>query len=165
MKILAPQKLARLALATFLAVGATGAAVATTAPQAALAVPVGFHGGFRGGFHSFPRFVRRGGSWVRFGFYDAPRPGFYPAVGYVGYAPPVYPAYAYGPGYYPAYYPAPYYGPAVSLDFSFGGGRFFNRGFNRGFAGGRGFVGGHGFAGGHGFVAGHGFAAGGGFHR
>ncbi len=126
--------LPRRALAAILATAASATLVALTAPQPALADP--------GGYHHYHRWQRSGGSWIRIGSYWAPSPGFYPGVGYVGYAPPpVYavPSYAvptyaapppyyaptpvyYGPAYYgPAYYGPAYYGPSISLGFFFGG--------------------------------------------
>jgi hypothetical protein len=123
--------LPRLARAAILATAASATLVALTAPQPALAHP--------SGYHHYYRWQRSGGSWIRIGFYSAPSPGFYPGVGYVGYAPPpVYavpsydvPTYAAPPPYYyapaPVYYRPAYYGPSVSLGFFFGGRGYYGR--------------------------------------
>ena len=69
---------------------------------------------YQAGYHRYTRYVYRGHAWLRFGFYAAAAPGFYPSIGYLGFAPP--PIYAVPP--YPAYaYPAPYYSPAVPYAF------------------------------------------------
>ncbi|MGP6157741.1 MAG: hypothetical protein ACLPYS_09600 [Vulcanimicrobiaceae bacterium] len=126
----------RLALAALLVTGTTAALVASTAPQPAAAQG-----------HRYYRWhhAAYGGPWIRAGFYYASAPGFYPGVGWVGYAPPAYgvPSYAvpayYGPapGYYapapvyygppPAYYGPGYGGPNISIGLFFGGGRGWHR--------------------------------------
>ncbi len=128
----------RLALAALLAAGTVSSLVATSAPQAASAY---------GGHRYYRWHHAAGGPWVRVGFYYASAPGFYPGVGWVGYAPPAYAVPAYGvpsyavpayPGYapaYPAYYgpppgyygPAYYGGPSLSIGLFFGGGRGWRR--------------------------------------
>jgi len=113
MKTSVLKALARTTLAAVLVAGGASTLVATTAPQAASAYPVGY------GYHHYYRFVHRDGGWFRVGFYDAPAPGYYGSIGYVGWAPPegYYPSYAYAP----APYYAPAYGPSFSLGFVFGG--------------------------------------------
>lgn len=134
----------RLGLATLLAAASAAAFIATAAPQ-----PASAHG-----VHRYYRWhhAAYGGPWIRAGFFYASAPGFYPGVGWVGYAPPpayglpsyAAPAYYPAPAYYapaPAYYaPAPvYYGPApgyyapayggptISIGVWFGGGHGWRR--------------------------------------
>lgn len=102
-----------LLLAPLLATASIAGVIASVAPQ-----PAAAHG-----WQRYPRWHHSGyggGSWIRAGFFYASAPGFYPGVGWVGYAPP--PAYAVPsyavPGYVPSYavpaYPDPAYyaGPA-----------------------------------------------------
>jgi hypothetical protein len=87
-----------------------GSTNAFAAQPAQAAVSIGVAIGVGG-----PRYYRygwQGGTWVRLGYYNAPGPGYYPNVGYVGYAPPPYPYYHYvGPHYYNPYWRHPGYRP------------------------------------------------------
>ncbi len=104
----------RIAVAT-LAATMIASLGAFAAPQAAAANTFVY----RPGYQRFNRYVFRGHTWLRVGFFGAAAPGFYPSSGYLGFAPPPvyalppYPAYA-----YPAYpRPVPYYFPGSPYAF------------------------------------------------
>lgn len=70
---------------------------------------------YRPGYQRFNRYVYRGHTWLRVGFFGAAAPGFYPSIGYLGFAPP--PLYAVPPP--PGYgYPVPYVYPVTPYAFA-----------------------------------------------